>query len=235
MCDKPTLYHSNNRGSKDQHKFIHKLIQCDDIHNILKSSPDLIIPEFAIRIFFYFPIFHTCLVLLFIYWTELCIQNQQNIYHATHQQTGWLTKRTRMSGKIIYLSINWTVAAAGVARREVDKVISTTDRLKDVRHTVTIGIASSGQVYLSQCSTTVTRQCQSHIHNRLTGRVMTQMGPCNWCWRTALQSKSPHIPDMMWLPSQKQEVLQKCKLHEQSLRRSPAANSKLIEMPTQRM
>jgi len=32
MCDKPTLYHSNNTGSKDQHKFIHKLIQCDDIH-----------------------------------------------------------------------------------------------------------------------------------------------------------------------------------------------------------
>ena len=33
MCDKPILYHSNNTGSKDQHKFIHKLIQCDDIHN----------------------------------------------------------------------------------------------------------------------------------------------------------------------------------------------------------
>jgi len=32
MCDKPTLYHSNNTGSKDQHTFIHKLIQCDDIH-----------------------------------------------------------------------------------------------------------------------------------------------------------------------------------------------------------
>jgi len=33
MCDKPTLYHSNNTGSKDQHKFNHKLIQCDGIHN----------------------------------------------------------------------------------------------------------------------------------------------------------------------------------------------------------
>ena len=33
MCDKPTLYHSNNTESKVQHKFIHKLIQCDDIHN----------------------------------------------------------------------------------------------------------------------------------------------------------------------------------------------------------
>jgi len=32
VCDKPTLYHSNNTGNKDQHKFIHKLIQCDDIH-----------------------------------------------------------------------------------------------------------------------------------------------------------------------------------------------------------
>jgi len=43
MCDKPTLYHSNNTGRKDQHKFIHKLIQCDDIHNIY-------IPQYVLNI-----------------------------------------------------------------------------------------------------------------------------------------------------------------------------------------
>ena len=44
MCDKPTLYHSNNTGRKDQHKFIHKLIQWYMFNNRNHKSAVTMLP-----------------------------------------------------------------------------------------------------------------------------------------------------------------------------------------------
>jgi len=59
---------------------------------------------------------------------------------------------------------------------------------------------------------------------------MTEMGPYNWCWHTALQSQSPHFPDMKWLsPPNVGTAANSTNILGEDWR--PAANTKLTEMP----
>ena len=71
-------------------------------------------------------------------------------------QTGWVTNTENSSDwtdRLNHLSIGRSVAAASITRWEVDDVIGATDRLEDIRHTVTIDVACSGKVHLRKCPT----------------------------------------------------------------------------------
>jgi len=83
------------------------------------------------------------------------------LYETT--MSSWLTwTELYCPHGITHLFISRRVVASCIAWWEIDEVVSTTDGLKHIRYTVTVHVACSSQVHLSQCPRQSTGNTRKH-------------------------------------------------------------------------